>query len=307
MISNIDRRPAPAGQPQEDEMFRQMFRKPTLHHFGTLLQIDNRLDLGSSGGAVVNMQGQLVGIATSLAALEGYEKSVGYAVPLDASTHRIIDSLARGQEVEYGFLGIEPQDFNRETSRQRGFDATFDQISAARVQIVYEQSPAQRGGLLANDVVLKVSGHPIFSADDLIRDIGQLGPGATAKIHVWRASKRKELDLAVELGKWPVFDDEGIIATVPRFGQWRGLSVDYSTARYKYLQQGTFQQFQSVLVTQIAPRTSAARSNLKEGDLITHVNDTPIASPADFQRAVRGLAGDVKLELVGRAPVTVSQ
>ena len=252
MISNIDRRPAPVGPPHIEEIFR----KPTLHHFGTLLQIDNRLDLGSSGGAVVNLQGELIGIATSLAALEGYEKSVGYAVPLDAATMRIIDSLTRGHEVEYGFLGVQLEDIDREALRRQGLDATFEQLTAAQIDSVYEQSPAQRGGLLLRDVVLKVNGHPIFSSDDLVREIGQLGPGATAQLHFWRPNKRQELNLPVELGKWPVFDDEDIIATVPRFGKWRGLSVDYSTARYKYLQQGPFQQHRAVLVTQIEPQTS---------------------------------------------------
>ncbi|HAH48074.1 MAG TPA: serine protease, partial [Planctomycetaceae bacterium] len=61
-----------------------------------------------SGGALLDLEGKLIGVTTALAALEGYEKSVGYAIPIDDSTLRIINDLAAGLEAEYGFLGIEP-------------------------------------------------------------------------------------------------------------------------------------------------------------------------------------------------------
>lgn len=92
MISNIARRPAPVGSLFDDEARK----RETIHHFGTLLQIDTRLHLGASGGPVLNLKGELIGLATSLAALDGYEKAVGYAIPLDASMRRIVDDLARG-------------------------------------------------------------------------------------------------------------------------------------------------------------------------------------------------------------------
>ncbi len=301
MISNIDRRPAPAASRHEES-----FRKETLHHFGTLLQIDNRLDLGSSGGAVLNLKGELVGIATSLAALEGYEKSVGYAVPIDSATRRIIDSLMHGYEVEYGFLGITPGSIKRESLLGKGGESsTFDQPSAAYVQNVFAESPADRAGLMRDDAVLEVDGHPILGDDDLVRLIGRMGPGVSVRLRVWRHKQRKELNLVVELGKWPVQDDENIIATVPRWQEWRGLTVDYPTARYRYFQPPAERYMQAVLVTQISERSVAAQSDLKEGDFISHVDDTPVRNPTEFQRAVRELKGDVRLTLVERPPVVL--
>ncbi|MCA9117741.1 MAG: trypsin-like peptidase domain-containing protein, partial [Planctomycetaceae bacterium] len=105
MISNLSRRPAAGLQSPVDE------DQPTetIHQFGTLLQVDTRLNLGTSGGALLNLHGELIGLTTALAALEGYEKSAGYAIPMDAGTRRIIDSLTQGYEVEYGFLGVRPE------------------------------------------------------------------------------------------------------------------------------------------------------------------------------------------------------
>src|SRR5262249_34201964 len=78
-----------------------------LQNQGMLIQIDTRLDLGTSGGALIDLHGNLVGITTSLASIVGYEKSAGYAVPIDDSTRRIIEALRQGREVEYGFLGVD--------------------------------------------------------------------------------------------------------------------------------------------------------------------------------------------------------
>jgi serine protease Do len=91
-----------------DRIDGEYLRKQTLHHLGTLLQIDTRLELGTSGGALLNLKGELIGMTTSLAAIVGYEKSAGFAVPFDNSMKRVIRSLNEGKEVEYGFLGIAP-------------------------------------------------------------------------------------------------------------------------------------------------------------------------------------------------------
>ena len=72
------------------------------------MQLDARLNLGTSGGPVLNLKGELIGISTSLAAIEGYEQSSGFALPIDNLTRRIIRTLLAGQEVEYGMLGVMP-------------------------------------------------------------------------------------------------------------------------------------------------------------------------------------------------------
>ena len=87
--------------------------KPTLHQYGTLIQTDVRLALGCSGGGLFNLDGELIGLTTAQAALAGSEAPGGFAVPLDGPMRRIIDVLARGDEVEYGFLGVQFQPESR--------------------------------------------------------------------------------------------------------------------------------------------------------------------------------------------------
>jgi serine protease Do len=299
MISNLSRRPAAGLQSPIDE------EQPTetIHHFGTLLQVDTRLNLGTSGGALVNLRGELIGLTTALAALEGYEKSAGYAIPMDAGTRRIIDSLAQGLEVEYGFLGVRPE--NVIAGRRVNLPANLGRQSAAIAVKVFPDSPAHESGMETGDVILTVNGEPIHDRYDLMRRIGELGPEAEATLRIWRQKTGRDLVLRVVLGKWPVADDTGIISTRQRYPTWRGLQVDYSTSRQKYVQQ-PFRYQRAVVVTSIDPAERDAVSGIQEGDFITHVNNTAVRTPGDFYRALRGTDGrTVTLHLADNRQVNV--
>lgn len=287
MISNISRRPAPVAESRDDEESR---RKETIHHLGTLLHLDLRLNLGGSGGALVNTRGELIGLTTSLAAIAGYEKSAGFAVPLDATTDRILKSLIEGHEVEYGFLGIDLQDVS--VAEIDVLQRQFQQGGGARVRSVIANSPAVRAGLFGNDVILAVNRRPVLSHVDLMREIGLLAPGDLAELRVWRPGEAVDRTVSVELGKWPVQDDEGIVASRPRYEPFRGLTVDYPTARFRHLRlefRGVDLPAGGVLVTEVQPGSPAAAAELQPGDFITHVNRQPVVKPAQFQARVADL------------------
>ncbi|MHB8903312.1 MAG: S1C family serine protease, partial [Thermoguttaceae bacterium] len=112
IVANLNRKAPPA--PSETDSAG----KPTIHHFGTLIQTDARLNLGTSGGALVDLEGRMVGLTTALAAVAGYETSAGYAYPVNEMFRRVLDTLKRGREVEYGFLGIEPAGLSEAEVRQ---------------------------------------------------------------------------------------------------------------------------------------------------------------------------------------------
>jgi serine protease Do len=298
LISNISRRPAPI----ESSLDESVMSKETLHHLGTLLQVDTRLNLGTSGGALVNLRGELTGVTTSLAALQGYEKSVGYAVPIDAVTRRIIQDLCLGHEVEYGFLGMSPANVLPEEMQRRA--PQLRQASAAKVVSVIPGSPAAEAGLARDDWVVDVNGDSVRNRVDLMRLVGQLPPETAARLRVWRSRERRELTLTVNLGKWPVFDDEGIVATVPRYPDWRGLAVDYPTGRKKYFD-WPHEFHEAVVITKIVAGGKAQAAGLYEGEFVARVNGQPVRTPGEFHRAVKGQEGDVTLELVGDRRVVI--
>ena len=108
IVANLQRK-APATPSEADPTGR-----PTLHHYGTLIQTDAKLNLGTSGGPLLNLKGEMVGLSVALAAAAGYEAAGGYAIPVDATFRRAVETLKRGREVEYGFLGIQPTNLQQQ-------------------------------------------------------------------------------------------------------------------------------------------------------------------------------------------------
>src|SRR5262249_37172753 len=102
MLSNVQRR-ADVGAPEEQPNLPR-----PLYQLGVLLQTDARLNLGCSGGALLNLHGEMVGLTTARAAISGFETAGGFAMPLDGNLKRIIVKLRQGFEVEDGFLGVTP-------------------------------------------------------------------------------------------------------------------------------------------------------------------------------------------------------
>jgi serine protease Do len=295
IISNISRRPAS----KTTEAFNKD-ENATIHEYGTLLHVDTRLNLGTSGGALVNLDGHLIGLTTSLAALQGYEKSVGFAIPIDSGMRRVIESLLAGFEVEYGFLGVAPTDARFVDLESA--DGQAPQASAAMVRWIARNSPAHAAHLRPNDCILQVNERPVFSSTDLMREIGLLGPDAIARLKIWRPLSRELSQVEIRLGKWPVYDDSKIITTAKRHPAWKGLNVDYSTGRRRFMpgdQAGDwFSQYVSaVVIAEVEPGSEAAEQGLTTGQFIASVNGRQVKTPDEFHKAVDGAAGPVALVL----------
>ena len=302
IVSNIARRPWPPRGMLADPTEQNL----TIHHYGTLLTVDTRLNLGTSGGALVDLEGKLVGVTTSLAALEGYEKSVGYAVPLDAPARRIIESLRQGYEAEYGFLGIQPGEAGPEVMAR--YRQLTPQATAARVRFVAPHSPAEQGGLRTGDLVLAVDGTPVYSDIDLVREVGWLGPDAEATLSVLRPGDQRITTIVCRLAKWPVYDDSLLVTTRERHPVWRGLHVDYATARRRYLPANPLGPFpQGVVITAVDPGSPAAQAGLFEGQFIVRVDDVEVSGPAEFAAVTANTAGEVFLHLSDGQTVTLSE
>ena len=300
LISNISRRSSEGESPSKtgDE-------SGIIFEYGALLHVDLRLQLGTSGAAIVNTEGQLVGLATSLAALRGYESSVGFAIPFDADVRRIVKSLLDGNEVEYGFLGVMPVDAT--LSGQRDREGKWLPVSAARLFGIGQQSPADQAGLKQGDCVLAVNGQPISGSSELMLKIGLLGPDASPRLDIWRPNQKERLETVVRLGKWPVYDDSSIMAPHPRHPAWRGLTVDYVTARRRFMPTNPLGRYhKAVVVTRVEEGGRASEQGLQVGDFITHVAGSPVQTPAEFAAAVEDQTEGIELKLIDGRRVTVA-
>ena len=295
LVSNLTRQPLNLSRNLVATR-EEYINSSTLYRLGMVMQLDARLNLGTSGGPVLNLKGELIGISTSLAAIEGYEQSTGFAIPIDDLTRRIIRTLLEGHEVEYGIIGISPSALT--PTEFMNLNTGLSQRSAAKVSLVQPGSPAEVARIEQEDVVLKVEGQPVLSTADLVRMVGLHPPDSEIELTLWRRGRQRLESVKVKLAKWPVRDEEGIVETVARYAPWRGLTVDYSTAR----QRGDSLVYQRVLIMKVAEGSSAQVARLESGTYITHVNNTPVRTPAEFYAAVRKVQGIVTLKLSEESP-----
>jgi serine protease Do len=288
IVANLHRK-APATPSQADPTGR-----PALYHYGTLIQTDAKLSIGTSGGPLLNLKGEMVGLAVALAAAAGYDAAGGYAIPVDVAFRRALETLKGGREVEYGFLGIQPMNLRQEE--------VLAGMRGMRVSQVLPGTPAARYGLQASDVIVAVDGTPLDDSDGLVLNIGKLPADAVARLSVLRGERVRTID--VVLSKYAVRGPK--IVTV-RDQAWRGLRVEYITAVAD--EEGRFRGApmvdDAVMVVEVAAASPAAAAGLRRGMLITHVERTPVRTPKEFAAAVAGRRGSVQLRLAGddKAPV----
>lgn len=282
IVSNLHRK-APLS-PSESEPTG----KPTIHHFGTLIQTDAKLSFNTSGGALVNLSGEMVGLMTDLPFAPGFEKAAGYAYPVDATFRRALERLKRGEEVEYGFLGLQP-DALPLAERLQGAQGT-------RVDRVVPGTPADRAGLRPLDVITAVDGTPIYDEDGLVLAVGRQPADERVRLDVIRGERRFQVEVA--LTKYPVRGKK-IVTAPPR--KWRGMAVEYVSAIGPERDGGMWffpPTLNAVAVKEVDEDSPAWKAGLRPGDLVSHVAGVPVATPGEFFQALANAHGPVVLRLV---------
>lgn len=269
------RRPAPALQ----KPLAEVERRPTLHHFGTLLQTDMRLPIGYSGGALLNLRGECIGLMTSYAGGPGFEQAAGLAIPVDATFRRVVEELKQGKRPEYGFLGVVPELLAAAVRRQGQF--------GVQVGGVIPGTPAAQAGLAFGDRLLTIAGEPLHNEQDLIRLVAALPPETVVPLEFVRGSgEAKPVRRSVVLTKR--YAVQPPYATQPP-AYWRGLLLDYSTASPTFGVDGPNLDPQGcVYISEVLPESAAWKAGLRSGLYITHVGSQRVTQPAFCRTALTG-------------------
>ncbi len=284
IVSNVARKDAPL--PAEGEDARST--KPALHQYGALIQTDAKLNLGTSGGALVNLRGEMVGLTVALAASLGYEQSAGFAIPVDDAFLRALKILKQGREVEHAFLGVAPGRL------------TPDEIGRGRHGVlivgVKAGTPADRAELLPQDLITHIDGREIHEPDDLMLGIGKLPADGSVRLTVER--KGRSLVVPVHgLSKYPV---HGKKVVTNQLAPWRGIRVDYVTAApdfSRWVEQRKIDPHGCVLVTEVQQDSPAWNAGLRPHMMITHVGGASVTTPKQFRDEVAGKNGPVRVRL----------
>ncbi|WP_164103362.1 trypsin-like peptidase domain-containing protein [Candidatus Laterigemmans baculatus] len=289
IVSNLQR-----AAPPQPTLAGELARPESLQEFGTLIQTDARLNLGSSGGALVNLQGEMVGLTTSLAAVAGYEQPAGYAIPIDPATLATIAELRSGRAPAFGFLGVEPMDL----PGGRG----------ALIRRVVPGMAADRAGIRSGDIVVGIDGQPITDAEVLFREMSRRPADAEVQLEVVSPGRAERRTLTARLGKKRLALSRPGYSQVPE-PSWRGMQVDFASALPpgRLLRSGVGRNGEAA-VLRVDPDSPAWRAGVRPGQLLVEAAGEAVVRPEDFYAAVAQQEGVVQLRLEQRlgVPVTVT-
>ena len=160
--------------------------------FDDFIQTDAPINFGNSGGALVNSNGQLIGINTAIVAKNLGVEGIGFAIPVDMVRGVLHDIIKYGKVIR-GWIGIVPEDISEAQARQVGLAH-----GGVVIAYVYEGSPAEQVGLKPGDLLLELDGKPVQSAEQARVEIAARKPGSTLKVQVQRGTNKLNLTMPVK-------------------------------------------------------------------------------------------------------------
>ncbi len=156
------------------------------------IQTDAPINPGNSGGPLISARGEIVGINVAIATDSGGHQGVGFAIPSN-TVRRIANMLKTGEKVVRGYLGVEIDPVDEQTASGYG----LSEVAGVLIRRVGEDSPAARGGLKSEDIVLSIDGRPVRSREQLQQIIAETSPGSTVALKVWRKSREQTVRVTV--------------------------------------------------------------------------------------------------------------
>jgi Do/DeqQ family serine protease len=258
------------------------------------LQTDAPINQGNSGGALVNLRGELVGINSQILSPSQGNVGIGFAIPANMVRH-VMNELRDGGRVRRSQLGVTVQIVTPEMAENLG----LSQASGAIVSNVAAGSAAERAGVLRGDVIRSLNGQLVTDTNALRNRIAALEPGSTATLVVVRDGNERTLQVTLEeapasraargrSGSGSGADDTALGVAVapltPETAAGAGLPRD---AR-------------GLLVQSVNPDGRAANAGIRQGDVIAEVNRKPVGTIEELRGALKASAGRPVLMLVNR-------
>nr|WP_296950305.1 DegQ family serine endoprotease [uncultured Massilia sp.] len=246
-----------------------------------LIQSDVAVNPGNSGGPLINMRGEVIGINSQIATLSGAYNGISFAVPID-EVMRVADQVKKTGKVTRGRLGVQISEVTRDVAESLG----LGRARGAEIAMVEPGGPAEKAGVKVGDIILKFNGKDIEKSSDLPRQVGGTAVGTRASITVWRRGSQVELPVTIEELK----EEQPAAgrATPKKQGDDRspnalGLHVsDLTPAQKREL------KIEAGVMVEFA-EGRASTAGIRQGDLVLQMSNVEITSAAQFNGLVAKL------------------
>jgi serine protease Do len=245
------------------------------------IQTDVAVNPGNSGGPLINMAGEVIGINSQIYSRTGGFMGISFAIPIDEAM-RVADQLKTSGKVTRGRIAVAIGEVTKEVADSLG----LPKAQGALVSSVEAGGPADKAGIQPGDIILKYNGHDVSTATDLPRMVGDTKPGAKATITVWRKGESRDLPITIaEMQPDKVAKAEAKKTTPPkeRASNTLGIAVSEIPADQKKALKLT----NGVMVD--AVEGPAARAGFQKGDIILRIGDTDITSAKQFDAVAQNV------------------
>lgn len=256
------------------------------------IQTDAAINPGNSGGALIDTEGRVVGINTAILSRSGGFAGVGFAIPINL-VRNIAEQLVNKGRVDRAFLGVAPQDITDELTSQFGAE------KGAIISEVTPDSPAEKAGLKAGDVITKVEQTEIRDSRHLLLTIGQLSPESQANVEYLRDGKKATV--RATLARRPEQTVAGIDAPGDSkdVGVLNGVGVGEITPQLREQLQLPA-RIKGALITSIEPDSPSAKQGLREGDIIMELDRKAVGDAEEAVKLSEEIKGPKVLVLIWR-------
>ena len=279
---------------------------PFFNAFQRFLQTDAAINRGNSGGPLVNMRGEVIGMNSQIATSTGDYNGIGFALPANETNFVYKQLIAQGK-VKRGYLGITLDSVHDEFAKVYGLaEAKGAIITNVATPDNGEQTPALKAGLQAGDIITEFENAPVLNAPDLIQRVASTPVGQEVTLGFLRDinGKLEKKSVSVVLSERPILTSRaevvGPTKTTPKTSDPRGnalrLGVTLAELTPQLLAERRWTGVQGLLVKDIDAtglvaelRVPGGDPAVRENDVINRINRTTVTSLADFQRVVNGL------------------
>jgi serine protease Do len=265
----------------------------SIDNMSHLIQTDAVINPGSSGGALVNLDGELIGVNRLISSNTGRWQGFGFAIPSNDAKWFVDQVMKKGQ-IEYGYLGVYMTPDGADKMRMLatlGIDPNKQGVLVAELP---PDSPGRKAGMQVGDFITEVDGVPVHDNGELLDRVKRQRVGATLKVTALRANsqmKPERLSFKITLTRRP--DEKALNDAQTK----RSKTPIAPKARVEPLLLGlkgepttTPDGVRGLKITTITPNSPADRAGLKDGDVIVEMNRHPIASIDDLHAAIKAQA-----------------
>jgi serine protease Do len=263
-------------------------------NYDDFIQTDAPINPGNSGGPLIDMNGKVVGINTSIFSRSGGNIGIGFAIPINLA-HGLIPDLRDKGHVTRGWLGVMIQKVTPDIAESLGLPSA----KGALVADVVKDGPAAKAGIKTGDVITSFNGHPVKESTELPLLVARTPIGQDVDVKVLRDGQ--EQTVAVKIAEMKDEDAE----TTAKETEAYGLTVQNLTPEIAE-SLGISSDVKGVLVAGVEPGSAGEEAGLRRGDVIIEVNRQPVPDVDAYGKAIKGgEAGKSVLLLVRRGENTV--